>query len=73
MRSLYYQIENYVNCVKASYFALQFLLEFPRVKSYGDKTVIISWTETPIGFVIKGREVAKSNMNFFELLWKIAK
>ncbi|HLC37287.1 MAG TPA: hypothetical protein VJJ53_00735 [Candidatus Nanoarchaeia archaeon] len=62
-----------MNCVKASYFALQFLLEFPRVKSYGNKTVIISWTETPIGFVIKGREVAKSNMNFFELLWKIAK
>ena len=40
---------------------------------YGDKTVIISWTENPVGFLIKSKEVSKSNMNFFELLWRIAK
>lgn len=48
--------------------------EFPSTNLiYGDKTVIISWTENPIGFMIKSKEVSKSNMSFFNLLWKIAK
>ena len=29
--------------------------------------------EEPFGFMIKSEEAFKSNMNFFELLWKIAK
>ena len=40
---------------------------------YGAKVVIIVWTEIPFGFMIKSKEVVRSNMNFFEILWKIAK
>ena len=48
--------------------------EFPSTNlTYGYKTVIISWTENPVSFMIKSKEVAESNMNFFDLLWRIAK
>ena len=48
--------------------------EFPStIIIYGDKVVIIVWTELLFGFLIKSKEVAKSNMNFFDILWKIAK
>ncbi|MDP3026787.1 MAG: helix-turn-helix domain-containing protein [Nanoarchaeota archaeon] len=40
---------------------------------YADKVVTIVWLEEPFGFVIKSEEAVKSNMNFFELLWKLAK
>ncbi len=40
---------------------------------YGNKVAIISWTEVPFGFMIKSSEAAKSNMNFFDILWKNAK
>ena len=47
--------------------------DFPSmVMIYGDKVVTIVWLEEPFGFVIKSEEAVKSNMNFFELLWKIA-
>lgn len=39
---------------------------------YGDKTVIIIWSENPIATMIKSKDVVKSNKNHFELLWKIA-
>lgn len=48
--------------------------EFPSmVISYGNRVVTIVWLEEPFAFMIKSEEVVKSNMNFFELLWKIAK
>ena len=40
---------------------------------YGNKVVTIVWLEEPFGFMIKSEEAVKSNMNFFELLWKIAR
>lgn len=40
---------------------------------YGDNVVTIVWTETPFAFLIKSKEVVKSNLNFFDLLWKIAR
>lgn len=40
---------------------------------YGDKVVTVVWTELPFGFMIKSKEATKSNINFFELLWKQAK
>ena len=40
---------------------------------YANKVTTIAWTEIPFGFMIKSKEVAKSNINFFEILWKIAK
>lgn len=39
---------------------------------YGNKVATIVWSDTPIGFMIESKEVAKSNMNFFDILWKIA-
>jgi len=48
--------------------------DFPStVMIYGDRVVTIVWLEEPFGFVIKSEEAVKSNMNFFEILWKIAK
>lgn len=48
--------------------------DFPStVMIYGEKVVTIVWLEEPFGFMIKSEEAVKSNMNFFELLWKIAK
>jgi len=40
---------------------------------YEEKVVTIVWSELPFGFMIKSNEVVKSNMNFFEILWKTAK
>ena len=37
---------------------------------YGDKVVTIVWTELPFGFMIRSKDAAKSNMNFFDILWK---
>jgi hypothetical protein len=39
---------------------------------YGERVVTIVWLEEPFGFMIKSKEVVKSNKNFFELLWGIA-
>ncbi|MDP3026977.1 MAG: helix-turn-helix domain-containing protein [Nanoarchaeota archaeon] len=48
--------------------------DFPSmVMVYADKAVTVVWLEEPFGFMIKSKEAVKSNMNFFELLWKIAK
>ncbi len=48
--------------------------DFPSmVMIYEDRVVTIVWLEEPFGFMIKSKEAVKSNMNFFELLWKIAK
>ena len=40
---------------------------------YGNKVAIIMWTEFPIGILIESKELNKSYMNFWEILWKIAK
>jgi len=39
----------------------------------GSRTVTIVWGEQPIAFLINSNAVTKSNKNFFELLWNIAK
>lgn len=39
----------------------------------GNKVATISWTEVPYAFMLESKEAAKSNMNFFNILWKIAK
>lgn len=48
--------------------------DFPStVMIYADKVITIVWLDEPFGFMIKSEEVVRSNRNFFELLWKIAK
>ncbi len=48
--------------------------EFPStIMLYGDKTVIVVWSEMPFGFMIKSKDTTKSNMNFFDILWGVAK
>jgi len=48
--------------------------DFPStILIYGDKVVTIVWTEMPFGFMIKSKEAVKSNINFFNLLWKTAR
>ena len=40
---------------------------------YADKVAIISWTETPVGFLIEDKATADSYRKYFEFMWKIAK
>jgi len=48
--------------------------DFPSVTLvYGDKTVIVIWAQQPFALLIKSKEAAKSNLAFFNLLWKNAK
>ncbi len=50
------------------------IYDFPStIMIYSDKVITIVWLEEPFGFMIKSEEAVKSNMNFFELLWKISK
>ncbi len=39
---------------------------------YGDKVAVISWTENPVGFVLKDKQVADSYRTYFNFMWKIA-
>ncbi|UZE94311.1 MAG: hypothetical protein IB618_01935 [Candidatus Pacearchaeota archaeon] len=48
--------------------------EFPATTIvYGNKVAIIIWDINPIGFVLESKDVVKSFLNYFELLWEIAK
>lgn len=40
---------------------------------YGEKVVIITWSEEPIALLIKDKEVYHSFKNYFGIMWKIAK
>lgn len=40
---------------------------------YGNKVAIIIWDINPIGFVLESKQVVKSFLSYFELLWKTAK
>ncbi len=48
--------------------------DFPStVMIYGNKVVTIVWTDLPFGFMIKSPDSVKSNLHFFDILWKVAK
>lgn len=36
---------------------------------YGDKVANITWSETPVGIIIKDKDNAKSFNHYFEALW----
>jgi len=61
----------------SSLFQFRFLpkeYNFPSVVFvYGDKVATIIWQENPIAVLIKSKEVAETHMNFFDMLWKLAK
>lgn len=40
---------------------------------YGDCCVFIQWSDEPISIRINNRDIAKSHLNYFNLLWKTAK
>lgn len=40
---------------------------------YSDRVAIIIWSEEPLAILIKNKDVAQSYMNYFKLLWSIAK
>jgi hypothetical protein len=41
---------------------------------YGDYVATVIWSKpSPFAFVIKSEEVAKSYVNYFNMIWKIAK
>jgi hypothetical protein len=40
---------------------------------YGNRVVTLVWSDVPFGFMIKSPEARKSNMNFFKILWNVAK
>ena len=39
---------------------------------YGDKVVIINWSDEVIAFLMRSKQVADSYRSFFSMLWKIA-
>ncbi len=40
---------------------------------YGDNCLFVEWSEEPIAIKIHNKEIAKSHLNYFEILWKQAK
>ncbi len=40
---------------------------------YGNNVAVISWSDDPIGFVIKDTKVAESYRSYFTVMWKQAK
>jgi len=40
---------------------------------YGDNCLFIQWSKEPLVVKIKNKEIIKSHLNYFDLLWKIAK
>lgn len=40
---------------------------------YGDKVAVISWTDTPVGFLMEDKQTANSYRKYFEFMWKQAK
>jgi sugar-specific transcriptional regulator TrmB len=47
---------------------------FPSIVSiFGDNVATIIWKEKPIVILIKSKDAAETYMNFFDMLWKIAK
>ena len=48
--------------------------EFPATTIvYGDKVAILLWDKNPIGFVLESKDVIKSFLSYFDVLWKVAK
>ncbi|MFA6461435.1 MAG: helix-turn-helix domain-containing protein [Candidatus Woesearchaeota archaeon] len=48
--------------------------EFPStILVSGSLVITVVWTEMPFAFLIRSKEAVKSNLNFFEILWKVAK
>src|SRR3989344_4299645 len=48
--------------------------EFPATTIvYGDKVAILLWDKNPIGFVLESKDVVKSFLSYFDVLWKVAK
>ncbi len=40
---------------------------------YGDKVVVIMWSENPLAFLMKSKNVSDSYGDFFNMLWKTSK
>ena len=40
---------------------------------YSDRVAIIIWSDEPLAILIKNKDIAESYMNYFKLLWGIAK
>lgn len=40
---------------------------------YGDKVVIILWSDVPMAFLMRSKNVSDSYRNFFDMLWNISK
>ncbi len=48
--------------------------EFPATTIiYGNKVAILLWDKNPIGFVLESKEIANSFLNYFTIIWNIAK
>jgi sugar-specific transcriptional regulator TrmB len=48
--------------------------EFPATTIvYGNKVAILLWNNSPIGFLLENGKVAKSFLNYFRILWDVAK
>lgn len=48
--------------------------EFPATTIvYGDKVAILLWDKTPIGFVLENKDIMKSFLSYFYVLWETAK
>ncbi|MCX6803191.1 MAG: hypothetical protein NTY48_01320, partial [Candidatus Diapherotrites archaeon] len=60
------------NIYKIRYLPSQFV--FPSTTAvYEDKVFIAMWSKSPIGILIRGKEIAESYKQYFNLLWKASK
>lgn len=68
--------ENAESCKKYGYHVKKLSKEFmspAEVNIYKNKVAIILWHKTPLAIVMKGKDIANSFKQYFNLLWKIAK
>lgn len=70
-------VRNSKRSVQKALFSSKFLPKqyvFPStILVCGDVVLTVTWSDTPLVFVTRNKEVAKSHMSFFNLLWKAAK
>ncbi len=68
--------ENAESCIKHGYDVRRLSKEFmspAEVNIYKKKVAIVLWHKTPLAIVMKGKNIADSFTQYFNLLWKIAK
>ena len=68
--------QNIESCKKSGYDVRTLSKEFmspAEINIYKDKVAIVLWHKSPLAILIRGKEIAHSFKQYFNLLWKLAK